>query len=205
MNKGIRKAKGDYCQFLNSGDSLAAPDVTEKMLNDLPECCILYGNMLKQMSNGKILYNKKIAINSFLTFYLGTLNHSSAYIKRDLFEKYGFYDENLKIVSDWKFYLIAIALNNENVIYRDIDVSFFDMDGISNTNSDIDKYERRKVLAELTPVNILADYDKYAFYILQMKRINRYLISKSLFWLFERILFKIEKWESKKKGNHLWY
>ena len=92
MNKGIKISKGQYCQFLNSGDWLAKSDVIEKMLKNMPECSILYGNMLKHLPDDKVLYNKQIPINSLLTFYMGSLNHSSTFIKRSLFEKYGFND-----------------------------------------------------------------------------------------------------------------
>jgi len=205
MNKGIHIAKGEYCQFLNSGDYLAANDVTEKMLENMPKCSILYGNMLKLMPGGKILYNKENNVDSFFTFYRGTLNHSSAYIMRNLFEKYGYYDEKLKIVSDWKFYLTAIGIHNELVVYRNIDVNFFDMNGISNTNSSLIKEERLQVLKEVLPQNILADYIVYKTSILQMNRINRYKISKGLVWFFDRILFKFEKMKTKRKGKHLFY
>ncbi len=203
MNKGLKMAKGEYCQFLNSGDYLSASDVTERMLSNMPECSILYGNMLKLMAGGWILNNKEIPVNSLLTFYTGTLNHSSAYIKRNLFEKYGYYDENLKIVSDWKFYLITVGLNSESVSYRDIDVSCFDMKGISNTNNCLDKAERLQVLKEVLPVNVFADYKRYASGIMQMKRINRYKFTKWIVWFIERVLFKLEKFETKRKKKHL--
>ena len=100
MNKGILKATGEYCQFLNSGDCLVANNVTELMLSDMPECSILYGNMLKDL-NGKIFCNEPFRGReiTLLDMFTGTLNHPSAYNKRSLFDKYGLYDESLKIVS----------------------------------------------------------------------------------------------------------
>jgi glycosyltransferase involved in cell wall biosynthesis len=205
MNKGIVLAKGEYCQFLNSGDWLVSSEVTSLMLENLPDCNIIYGNMLKKLLNGEIIKNKEIPLNSFLTFYTGALNHSSAYIRRSLFEKYGLYDENLKIVSDWKFYLKAIVLNNEKVCYRDIDLTYFDMSGISSTDHQLDRIEREKVLNEMIPPIIVSDYKRYSEFIVQMKRINRFKLTRCLVWFIERILFKIEKSETHRKGEHILY
>ena len=195
MNKGIRVAEGDYCQFLNSGDWLAADDVIGKMLNPLPDCSIFYGNMLKQLPNGKVYrdFCGKGNISMF-TFYRGSLNHSPALIKRSLFEKYGLYDETLKIVSDWKWYLVAIGLNNESVRYTDIDVTCFNMIGISNMFPELENQERRAVMEQIIPHSILMDYDLNWKNIDMMGRINQYRISQWLIWLLERVLFKLEKW-----------
>ena len=194
MNKGIRVATGEYCQFLNAGDGLAAPDVTEKMLASLPDCSIYYGNMLKQMPKGKIYRDTcEEGKLTMLSFYRGALNHSPAYIKRSLFDKYGFYDESFRIVSDWKWYLIAVILNNETVKYANLDVTCFNMTGISNSDEYLDKTERRKVLEALIPQKILLDYDGFFRDIDQVSRIKRYKITRFFFWLTERVLFKIEK------------
>ncbi len=195
MNKGIRMAKGEYIQFLNSGDIMASNDVTEKMLGSLPnDCNILYGNMLKPLSK-RIHRDRGFAgkTPTMLDFYTGTLNHSSAYIKRTLFNTYGLYDENLKIVSDWKWYLQVIALHGVIPIYKDIDVTIFDMTGISSINIRLDKEERLQVLLEILPISILKDYESWTFSIEQLKRINRYWITRKIFWLIERIVFKFEK------------
>jgi hypothetical protein len=162
---------------------------------------IVYGNMIKVFSDGRKFYDRKIQSLSFFTFYRGTINHTSAFIKRNLFEKYGLYDESLQIVSDWKFYLIAVGLNNEDTQYIDFDVAFFDMTGVSNSNTELLKSERKKVLAELLPNSILRDYDNHWFDIEQMKRIKRYKVIYFLFWLVERSLFKMEKVLSKKTMN----
>lgn len=209
MNRGIRKATGDYIQILNSGDILAADDVTERMVNEVERVYeltnerapILYGNMLKSY-DGKTIINRDTCGNgmytpeSFLYFYNGTLNHDCAYIRRDLFEKYGLYNEQMKICSDWEWYVKAIALGGEKPVYTNIDVTIFDMNGVSESrgkNAELIKKERRDYLEAILPASILRDYDMYAFPILQYQRLKKYHLWGFVYFL-ERILFKLEKW-----------
>lgn len=198
MNKGIKIATGDYCQFLNSGDWLVDEQVISKMLDKIPDCDIFVGNVVSILTNGKKRYSINSKEVSLFTFYHSTLQHTSAYIKRSLFEKFGYYDEALKIVSDWKWYLQVAGLNKANVQFTDLYVTYFDMTGISSIQRDLDKRERRKVLEELIPESILADYDKYGFDIIQMQRLKKYPIIYKLVWLTERAMFKIEKTRNKK-------
>lgn len=203
MNKGIRMASGDYIQILNSADSLASDDVTERMLAELEKqgCpSILYGNMVKCFPDGRKMVDKCFAGQeiTMLGMFTGTLNHDPAYIRRDLFEKYGYYDESLKIVSDWKWYLQAIILGGESPQYVDIDATLFDMTGISETNKELDKAERKLVLEQLFPKTVLADYERFAFPIDQIKRLQRHPWAYKMVWFLERCLFK---WEKAKKKN----
>ena len=203
MNKGIGMATGEYIQILNSGDSLVSPEVVEKMYAALEKSgrpSILYGNMLKDFPDGHVHRDKGFEGEdiTLLGLYIGTLNHSPAYIKRSLFDKYGLYDESLKIDSDWKWYLQAIVFGEEKPVYADIDVTLFDMTGISETNTALTKAERAQVLKELVPPTVLADYDAWVPSIRQMRRIKRHPWAYKIVWFLERVLFKLEKRKDKK-------
>ena len=207
MNKGIGMATGDYLQFLNSGDSLVSDDVTMRMTEALKSKeypSILYGNMLKDMPGGKAMRDRCFAGReiTFLGFYTGSLNHSSAYIRRSLFNRYGMYDECFKIVSDWKWFLQAIILGGEKPVYVDMDVTLFDMNGISEKNKALDKTERRRVLNELIPSAILADYDRWALSMNRMRRLERHPWANRIVTLLERVLFKMEKRRNRKRGEY---
>ena len=198
MNKGLRMASGEYIQILNSGDGLTADDVTERMLSELERQgfpSILYGNMVKCFPDGNKMVDKGFAGQeiTMLGMFTGTLNHNPVYIRRDLFDKYGYYDENLKIVSDWKWYLHAIVFGGEEPRYVDLNVTLFDMTGISETNKELDKAERKQVLEQLLPKAVLADYEKYAFPIDQINRLQRHPWAYKMVWFLERGLFKWEK------------
>ena len=204
MNKGLRMATGDYIQILNSGDCLASNDILERMLAALEEAgnpSILYGNMVKCFPDGRKMVDKCFAGQeiTMLDMYTGTLNHDPAYIRRDLFEKYGYYDESLKIVSDWKWYMQAIILGDEKPQYVDLDVTLFDMTGISENadSKEMIRKERETVLKQLIPNVYLIDYIRFSEDIHMMQRIHRYPFAYRLVWFLERCLFKLEKWKKK--------
>ncbi len=197
MNKGIKKATGAYIQILNSGDIFAASDVVERMVAEIenaenPE--LLYGNMIrKDYATGKIDGKSKEVEYSLRQYYSSTMNHDCCYIRRDVYDKYGLYDESLKIVSDWKWFLQAIGLGKVKPVYANIDVTIFDASGISERNLELRNTERRKVLEEVLPRAVLADYDAHAFEIEQMNRLRRRHLY-GLVYFIERVLFKLEKW-----------
>ena len=201
----LNESQSDYIQILNSGDILASPDVTERMmnalhsfirstLNDKIDVPILYGNMIKKdYITGKILGKSREVEYSLRQYFSSTMNHDCCYFRRDLFETYGLYDENLKIVSDWKWLLQAIGLGKVKPVYVDIDVTIFDASGISETNLELRNKERMQVLEEVLPPAILADYDKYAFPMEQYNRLKKYHLWPIAYFM-ERVLFKFEKW-----------
>ena len=203
MNKGIGMATGEYIQILNSGDSLVSPEVVDRMYAALEKeghPSIMYGNMLKDFPDGRVHRDTSFAGGeiTLLGMYIGTLNHSPAYIRRSLFDKYGLYDESLKISSDWKWFLQALVFGEEKPVYADIDVTLFDMTGIRETNTALTKAERKQILTELVPPAVLADYDAWVPSIRQMRRIRRHPWAYKLVWFLERCLFKQEKRKDKK-------
>ena len=164
--------------------------------------------MIKEYPDGKRVVDrcqaKDYTPESFYYFYRGTLNHDCAYIRRDLFEKYGLYNEDMKICSDWEWYVRAIVLGGEKTVYTNIDVTVFDMTGISESNGknkDIILKERRKYLESILPAAVLRDYDMYSLPIEQYRRLKKYHLWGVVYFV-ERVLFKLEKWFRKPYINN---
>ena len=208
MNKGIRMATSEYIQILNSGDKLFDANVTQRMIEHLDQINsqnenpigILYGNMIKEYPDGRRVKDTcgggDYTPESFYYFYRGTLNHDCTYIRRDLFEKYGLYNEEMKICSDWEWYVRAIVLGGEKTVYTNIDVTVFDMTGISETNGknrELIQKERREYLESILPAAVLRDYDMYSLPIEQYRRLKKYHLWGVVYFV-ERVLFKLEKW-----------
>ncbi len=148
MNKGIKLAKGEYILFLNSGDFLVSEDVLEKYIPKINNKISFIGfNLLLDTKNDRKLREHPEKI-SFSYLVSNTLSHPSTLIKRTMFEKYGLYNENNKIISDWEFYFITIGLHGESFQMIPEVLTVFDMNGISSKSENLSlvKKEREKVL-----------------------------------------------------------
>ena len=203
MNKGIRMATGEYVAMVNSGDWLISPSVLESLAAELrrhDNPPILYGTTTNIWPDGKTQRNPpKETRYTMFSFYRSTLDHVGTLIRRSLFERYGYYDETKRIVSDWSWFLKVVVFGDVQPVHVDIDTVYFDMTGISESdgkNRAAILKERRSVLKESLPPLVLADYDRYADDIVFMRRLHRHKAAYGLVRLIERILFKIEKWKS---------
>ena len=204
MNKGLGMVEGKYVLFLNSGDCFASPNVVDNVFQALEAeeyPPILYGNRIEVYPDGHTRQIRPIPSGdfTFFYFYLRSLPHQTAFIQRVLFDKYGLYDESLKIVSDWKWFMQVIALGGERTAFADIDIVFYDMTGISNTNKSLHLQERRQVLSALIPASILADYEARVFEIRRTERLKRHPWAYKLVCFLERCLIKWEKWTKARK------
>lgn len=213
MNKGIRMAHGQYLQFLNSGDYLVDKDVISRIAEalrrkDYPD--ILYGNLIAITKKGRFVRSKGIE-GRYVTpwiMYSGSIPHSSAFIKRELFDKYGMYDENMKIVSDWEWYFEVTYYHGIHPKHEDTDVSCFNLDGISETNHELNAKERRKVIERIMPVQVLPDYDYWKPYLLKQISIKRHpfaiKLQDALLWIVsivEKIQLRANSRKLKKELN----
>ena len=192
MNKGILMASGEYVQFLNSGDCFVDEYVLQKVINYL-QCDIVYGDLIYVNGDVKLrymsLYNTKEP--SLMDFYDGFFLHPSSFIRKNIFDKVGLYDETLSIVADWKWFLQAIVLENVEIRYCNVNVVLFDSNGISSRSSCLEIEERKKVLADIIPHRILVDYNEWNKTVRQIQKIQgeRKLnfLYKILIWLSKRI------------------
>lgn len=156
MNKGIQVAKGEYLQFLNSGDWLYDETSLERCFSHPFTSDIVYGDLLFVKGDGIV---EKSCFPDPLTlryFYRRSLGHNASFIRRELLQENP-YEERFGIVSDW-FFFFKQALNNCSFEYINETVSCFDMNGISCVNKELVKQEREIVLTEYIPDMLVRDF-----------------------------------------------
>ena len=117
MNQGIAKSRGEYLIHLHSDDSFFDGHVlrdTEKFLEDNNHPDWIYGKInVIEKSHSKgvfpiktIWQNKnKSVIKSYLLMFYNYIPHQAVFIKKDVFNKFGVFNEKLRVGMDLDLWL----------------------------------------------------------------------------------------------------
>lgn len=204
MNKGIRKASGDYIIFMNSGDFFYDNNVLEKVLQQFTsDIDILYGDSVYFNDTGYRRIEVPPKKLTFSFFYSGGINHQAAFIKRKLFNDFFFYNEDYKICADWEFFIVAICLYNATYKHLEETICYYDFSGISANPENLSTYhsEREITLNKYFPAFL--DDLKFSQEA-RIKRIRQVMYVKKfpvawriLKWMISLVLLFLPKFKMK--------
>lgn len=180
MNKGIVKATGEYILFLNSGDYLVNNRVLENVVNELRDNVDFVSGNLEYYLSDNILFTRVHPNKLTFTYLVSkTISHPSTFIRRVMFEKFGLYNEDLKIVSDWEFFFKCLGLNGATFKSINTTITHFDMNGISSSNGDRVNAEKELVYKKYLPYIFNNEDDLYIFEKFKFKD-NRFKLIQKL-------------------------
>jgi glycosyltransferase involved in cell wall biosynthesis len=145
FNKGIKKASGDVILLLNSGDLLYDQNVIKILLEKFDadkNLMWLHGKYRYQRSGiwvtlGKPFDPKKL--------YRGmrSLSHQTMYVRKELYDKYGLYDNSFKIAMDFDF---VARIRNEKFLFVDEILAINVPGGISSEKYNLSLKEGSRVV-----------------------------------------------------------
>ena len=160
MNKGICKACGEYLNFMNSGDCFYNNDVLKIVVDSNLDADMIIGkDYWYNPKTGKDFATILPLKLDMFTFYKGSLPHQSTFFKRALFRE-DKYDETLKVVSDWKFYIQSIIGKGCSVSYFNNIICRKDLeDGVGYSQAELAKTEKEAFITSYLPIGIRRHYD----------------------------------------------
>jgi glycosyltransferase involved in cell wall biosynthesis len=184
LNKGIKLATGDIVGIMHSDDFFYSNLVVEKIASAFEEIdtdavigdvqFVAPSDTLKIV---RYFSSKKFSLTKFRFGYMPP--HPSFYVRRELYEKLGYYKTDYKIAADFELVLRFLLINK--IKYKYIEMPFVSMrsGGVSNksigSNITLNKEIARACRENGVKTNFFFIYSKYFTKIFQFmgKRITR--------------------------------
>jgi len=207
MNKGIKKATGEWILFLGADDTFYDPYVLENVFSksNYESIDFIYGNVkseaYKGLYDGEFNYEKLLKKN---------ISHQSIFYRKNIFEKMGTYNLKYKTHADWDFNLRCFENKELQVKYVDIVIAEFGKGGLSS-NYDI-PFLRESLLprkinflkAHKQSIKLLKNYDEWWRFLRNAKIRNEKDITEfGCDFEVPPIILAMIKWQNKIPGNIL--
>ena len=197
QNKGIRLAQGEYCYFLNAGDTFCNEHVLELIFKPLtfnlspltstPD--VLYGNeVIVDGAGQRVGIARGVENPSFVDLYNSCMKHQASFIRRSLFDKYGMYDADMRICSDFDWFFRVIAFHDDVTLqYKNVDIAYFENTGLSYHSPELCAKERQQILDRYMSKRMQRDYLLLGRYP-RLSRVGENKIVKLLLRIVNRLL-----------------
>ena len=145
MNKGISVARGEYCLFLNSGDTFYEKDTLKKVLPCL-DMDFVCGNAVLKYAGGMAEWDAPQTVDVLFFMQRFSVCHQSLFIRTSMLQLRP-YNESFQIVADYEQIFYEIVVNHRTYKKVDLPVCYYGCDGISSNHENADS-EKREVLNE---------------------------------------------------------
>ena len=174
FNKGIEQVTGDYILFINSDDFLINDKALESIHDAMQDKLDYYIFQVMSVHPSKprqLMPNRNFGLSTY--FKMGSC-HQGHVISKNLFQKYGNYDNSFKIGMDYDFVLRVMAQRVESRSV-DIPIACMGQAGISSRKDWVGLSRRfmdeRKAHMKNCPTKLLkAIYPPYWFVYLAYRR-----------------------------------
>ena len=129
QNKGTQHAKGEYCIYMNSGDSFYSDDVLERIFEKNLDADVIYGGWMLIFEDGKAVEGNVPEVADLAYFFDDNMCHQSMLIKTEAVLNRP-YDESFRIYADWDEWL-ALYMQGKRFERIDLIICNFMVGGIS--------------------------------------------------------------------------
>ena len=203
--RSVCEGKGNedgYVLMLNSGDYLVDEHVVERIMPELHTEEIIQGNVIEDYPDKTIRFRGygKSDI-SFIDVMDDNFPHQAMFIRLETMNKYGYYDDSYKKGADTYFFITALGLGNATYRYVDIDITNFDVNGISAMRDPkwikIDQEEDTRWYGDHVSKRLMDFYQMAPKKMLLYDRLHK----NNFIWKLTIGLVRVSEWLNPSKPN----
>lgn len=139
LNKGIKLATGDLIGFVHSDDNLASPHIISELVLAIKEkqAFGVYGDLqyVSQLDTSKLIRDWKSCVFSKSLLKKGWMPpHPTLFLKKEVYQKHGNFNQNYKISADYDFMLRVLKDKTLRFVYLPKVIIKMRVGGASNKN-----------------------------------------------------------------------